>query len=376
MLLQVPSLSPFRFDAPATMPLASGTATPVSAFRQNITREGDLFRVRIQDSVGNLFLDGTYLDQSLQKPHGTLSLYLPDGSRQLRRFDRGVEDGQWEKYFSNGQLEERMQFSDGRRDGSFARYYANGAPSATGQYVDGLATGIWKRFYADGNPMSVSEFVMDDLVTIRYYTRSGMLIEDRPSGLLDRKGMVFFDDRLEKESELRFATYYGMAERLPGGRYGFTLYTMEGIAAARVHFTDGSLRNKTGAYLRYDELGNVRISTGYRDNQVHGLFRRWYNNGRLSDSGTYEKGRRHGVWMTYYPDGKLRDSGYYHKGFREGLWTVWELENNTRSIGLFREGMREGTWKFYSNTGKILFVRNYHNRWRWGDSERIDIRED
>jgi antitoxin component YwqK of YwqJK toxin-antitoxin module len=377
MLLQVPSLSPFRFEAPASMPIASRTSPPAMAVRQSITREGDLYRVRVLDSTGNLFLDGTYLDPELQKPHGTLTINLQDGSRQLRRFHRGLEDGTWEKYFSNGQLEEWMPYSQGRRDGAFVRYYSNGTVSATGLYQDGLATGTWTGYYADGKPRYVSEYVMNDLITIRYYTRSGLLIEDKPSGLLDRKGMVFFDDRLEKESELRYSSYYGMAERLPGGRYAFTLYTMEGAPAARVHFTDRSLRNKTGAYLRYDELGNTRISTGYRDNQVHGLFRRWYSNGNLSDSGTYEKGRRHGVWMTFYPDGALRDSGYYHKGLRDGLWTVWEREKNIRSIGLFRDGMREGNWKFYAaNTGKILFVRNYHDRWRYGESETIDIRDE
>jgi antitoxin component YwqK of YwqJK toxin-antitoxin module len=376
MLLQVPSLSPFRFDAPTTIPLASKGPSPALAMRQSITREGDLYRVRVLDSTGNLFLEGTYLDQELQKPHGTVRIQLPDGSRQLRHFQRGMENGAWEKFYPNGQLEERMSFLQGRRNGSFMRYYANGTLSASGQYLEGLATGTWKRFYADGKPMSESEYVMDDLVTIRYFTRAGMRIEDRHSGLLDRKGLVFFDDLMEKESELRYATYYGMAERLPGGRFAFTLHTMEGIPAARVHFTDGSLRNKTGAYYRYDELGNIRISTGYRDNQVHGLFRRWYSSGRLSDSGTYEKGRRHGIWMTLYPDGKLRDSGFYNRGSRDGLWTLWEREQNTRAIGLFRSGSRIGQWKFYDASGKILFVRNYHDRWRYGESETIGIQDD
>jgi antitoxin component YwqK of YwqJK toxin-antitoxin module len=220
---------------------------------------------------------------------------------------------------------------------------------------------------------SEREFDRNQLIDLRYYTRSGQVIQDVHTGLLDKKEIVFFDDMLEKENELKYATYYGSPVKLKKGMIAFTMHTMDGEKAALVHFTDRSLRNKSGPFYKYDEKGQLRIAAYFRENRLDGPFKRWYPNGRLSDSGLLVKNRQEGLWMTWYPDGSRKDSGLYVQGQREGLWTVWEEGTQIRAIGLFEQQVRTGEWKFYDPEGKFLYAKRYRNKWKYGETELIDI---
>ncbi|MCU0382419.1 MAG: hypothetical protein MUE58_14635, partial [Chitinophagaceae bacterium] len=85
------------------------------------------------------------------------------------------------------------------------------------------------------------------------------------------------------------------------------------------------------------------------------------------------KDKPEGPWETWYPNGNRKDSGHYVHGLREGLWTVWEEGTQIRGIGLFEQQVRTGEWKFYDPGGKFLYAKRYRNKWKYGETELINI---
>jgi antitoxin component YwqK of YwqJK toxin-antitoxin module len=335
-----------------------------------------LYQVELKDSAGNLLLEGTYLERSMVKPHGTVRFFHPDGSlARVNNYRNGTPEGPWLQYFPNGQLLDSVGYKNGLRDGVYRRYHPNGYLQITGLYNENQASGTWRQYYQNGALASEKEYYSNQLISVRYVTRTGKVIEEQPSGLIGHKEIIFFDDLLERENELKYATYFGSPIKLKNGMFAVTLYTMEGQRAAQLHFTDRAFRNKSGPFSRYDENERLRISGSFRENRLDGPFTRWYASGLRSDSGLLSKGKPEGTWVSWHPDGSMKDSGQYIRGMREGLWTEWEKETNIRSIGIYRGGMREGEWKYYSPSGRILYLKKFGGRWKFGAPETIGVRD-
>ena len=52
--------------------------------------------------------------------------------------------------------------------------------------------------------------------------------------------------------------------------------------------------------------------TPYNDqDERHGYWERYWDNGQLWYKGNYVNGKQHGYWERYYPNGKLKDKIYY-----------------------------------------------------------------
>ncbi len=379
-LLQVPNLAPSMAYGRGDAKQADLAAAPGQGrgrlFQSGTTLPSGLFQVALKDSTGRVFLEGTYLDQSLSRPHGNVRLYHPDGSLyRVSSYQNGTPQGPWLQYYPNGQLMDSLWYRNGLRDGVYTKYHPNGYLQLTGLYEENLASGTWRQYYPNGALSAETEYNRNQLVSIRYVTREGKLIEDIPSGLIGRKEMIFFDDQFERENELKYATYFGRPVKLKNGMIGITLHTMDGQQAAELHFTDRAFRNKSGPFTRFDEKGRLRVSGNFRENRLDGPFMRWHANGLRSDSGLLAKGKPEGTWVTWYQDGAVKDSGQYVKGFREGLWTEWEKDTGIRAIGLYRSGAREGEWKYYTPSGRILYLKKYGGRWRSGAPETIGVRD-
>ena len=55
----------------------------------------------------------------------------------------------------------------------------------------------------------------------------------------------------------------------------------------------------------------------------HGLYQRWYKNGKLQQQRHYVNGKREGLYQEWYKSGKLFQQYNYINGKREGLYQSW-----------------------------------------------------
>jgi hypothetical protein len=59
------------------------------------------------------------------------------------------------------------------------------------------------------------------------------------------------------------------------------------------------------------------------EGKEHGLWERYFSNGKLSCKGDYVDGNRQGLWEYYYDNGKLASKGDYVDGKEHGLWEYY-----------------------------------------------------
>ena len=121
----------------------------------------------------------TYLNDTLTdlaREYGADSVLLSDG-----KFSKGLKDGYWKFYYSNGALKEQGYFQDNYKSGWWQKYdtnnklaeeasysrneisgyvkrYLNGILSEEGKQFNGRRRGAWKFYDKDGNMKNISEY--------------------------------------------------------------------------------------------------------------------------------------------------------------------------------------------------------------------------
>ena len=67
-------------------------------------------------------------------------------------------NGLWEWFHKNGQLELRRTYNNGEMDGLWEGYYENGQPQLRGNYKNGKMDGLREYFDKDGNLTGTKEY--------------------------------------------------------------------------------------------------------------------------------------------------------------------------------------------------------------------------
>jgi len=55
----------------------------------------------------------------------------------------GKKEGEWVRYWSNGQLMSKVNFKNGKEEGEWVIYYSNGQVRQKGNYKNGVMEGEW-----------------------------------------------------------------------------------------------------------------------------------------------------------------------------------------------------------------------------------------
>lgn len=106
------------------------------------------------------------------------------------KFVDSLRDGLWFWYFPDGKVYYKMNydFKKRRKDfwvetnlignehGSYERYYSDGSLEEKGDYDTGYKTGEWKKFYRSGTPEYIGYYLKDKKVkTWKYFYSNGKI---------------------------------------------------------------------------------------------------------------------------------------------------------------------------------------------------------
>lgn len=151
-------------------------------------------------------------------------------------FDKGIKNGEWKNWFSNGTIEMIQSWRDGYMHGRYEKYLENGVSLEKGKYKNGEKTGKWL-----------------------YNTKSGRVVKFWSRNKLNGK----------------YLSYNLNKEIIEKGNY-----------------KDGL---KQGEWINYSGKGNKVINTWNR-NVLDGSFYE-FRGDSLIKSGRYKKGEKHGIWV-------------------------------------------------------------------------------
>ena len=92
----------------------------------------------------NIYMRGSFLDNTLETKHGPFEYYYNSGSLKRKcNYLNNKKNGTWETYRENGVLKSKGEYIDDEKNGTWETYTENRVLKSKGQYIDDEKTGLW-----------------------------------------------------------------------------------------------------------------------------------------------------------------------------------------------------------------------------------------
>ena len=195
-------------------------------------------------------------------------------------------------YFENGNLRDEIQVKisgvKGVKEGQYVEYHSNGKKKAEGKYNNNLQNGLWSYYFDNGLLQAKGNYIngnggdqsdsgipknnRDGLWKI--YTSDGKLLQDQSwTGIQQSLKSYYPSGNLQVKRE--YSNY-------PKNNYVETKY--------------------------FDENGNVESESTYLNGKLNGISREYYSNGKIMAEGNSVNGKSHGKLKSYFDNGQLQMS--------------------------------------------------------------------
>jgi antitoxin component YwqK of YwqJK toxin-antitoxin module len=135
-------------------------------------------------------------------------------------------------------------------------------------------------------------------------------------------------------------------------------------------------RGEKVGYLYWDEDGQLAMEYGIENDQMHGSFQTWHDNGRLEHDTAYIEGKEHGISTQFDRDGHaigtyemihgtgidlwysdrniLAEERHYKDGHRDGYERWWCGDNQTIYLeSHFKAGIAYGIFRSWNAAGRL-----------------------
>ncbi len=179
--------------------------------------------------------------------NGIITSYHENGKKSaVGKYVEGIKVGAWKHYNNAGTLIEKGNYTEDKKTGQWYCYHDNELLKSIGWYNNGNKTGAWGIFYNDGSTM---------------------------------QGEVWKGGKLISVTEF---------------------YALDGDILPR-----GTLREGNGNRFIYNKSRKLIEISNYEDGLLHGLYEKFYSNGKTEVKGNYDKGEKIGEWEQYDKRGIL-----------------------------------------------------------------------
>ena len=264
--------------------------------------------------------------------------------------------GPYTKMLRDNTLLEKGQFDEGRKDGQWMTWQPNGAIEDTKEWNRGKRKGERQTYDEQGN-----------LKQSRSYRK----------GELHGEETIYlpFPEDTHKTKHVR-----NWQEGQLTGR--FTIYDSLDRLYQQGNYQDGKLDGKVTTHEYYAPVGQrpytVKQVNTYRQGQPHGWFTERYSDGHVRREGRYQYGildgsvtsyevissseqtdqatyvkqiygwkdeQHHGSFTEYYDNGRVQRQGSYRHGQLHGKLTLWD-EEGEKTVQYYEDGQPVDRQKF------------------------------
>jgi antitoxin component YwqK of YwqJK toxin-antitoxin module len=107
---------------------------------------------------------------------------------------------------------------------------------------------------------------------------------------------------------------------------------------------------------KFHKNGQIKVRFTYINDQVHGLYQTWHEDGRPEQERQYEHGVLHGYerWW-YHTFNQLHYELYHVNGVKQGLYQQWHLGGELEAQYMYVDGkIDESTHKRWYESGRLL----------------------
>jgi antitoxin component YwqK of YwqJK toxin-antitoxin module len=134
-------------------------------------------------------------------------------------------------------------------------------------------------------------------------------------------------------------------------------YFENGAPESERSYKNGMLN---GTSLWYYPNGNLQQEATYRDNMLHGPSLRWHENGKLQSEMYFKNNLKDSINRTFNTSGDLVILEHYRNDTLHGLYERYYPEGRQRMIqGAYVDGLMDGSWLFFSSEGSVIGKADY-----------------
>ncbi len=225
--------------------------------------------------------------------------------------------------FSDENLFVKMYFNQGQRNGPYQYFYRNGNVDYEGYLIDGKAYLKHFSYFQDGTICKEAEYFEDYLINLKNFNKDGTL-----------------------ESEISYAN-----------KNGLTTYTENGgLVKVTVEHKNG-IRN--GNLIIKDKSDDLILTSTYVNDVIHGKYIKYYPNQKLALEGEYYNGKNNGLFKYHDLNGKLRLTVEYILGKEFGKGTRFYQNGKTLYQYNMVNDQKNGEQTFYNLDGKVIALIGY-----------------
>lgn len=348
-----------------------------------------------------------------------------------------LEDGYHIFRYPNGTVSSEGTIRDGKPDGYWKSYYVTGIIKSEGKRRNFMLDSVWVFYSQVGDTLEKIDYL--------YGKKSGYYLKYKRDNL---RGLYVWSRELYA-SDKREGTAY---QYFPGGSVKLTIpynsgkkdglsreYDANGNIITLYEYNNDFLISrqrinrvdkdglKQGDWKEFYENGNLKREFTYRDDNMHGYYKEYSDNGILLVTMLYDNGsiveenvdddpeieivnrynergdliysgpfRRDtpvGVHRIY-DEGNLTNSFVYNdngvkmsegivdeEGNRQGQWKLLFESGAVKESGAYLNNRRSGQWKFFDEEGKIVQVGSFINgraegKWVWYYEDGSLLREE
>ena len=96
---------------------------------------------------------------------------------------------------------------------------------------------------------------------------------------------------------------------------------------------EGGMRQ--GKWTVFFRDGQTQVESTYLNDKVHGVFKRYHDNGNLAIESHYVRGENEGLWKEFYPSGMIKEESIYKNGayFPINFWSYTGEQTLTNGTG-------------------------------------------
>lgn len=211
---------------------------------------------------------------------------------------------------ANCQTSTKINISDQRgfKQGNWIKYYPNGNVMYEGYFTDDHPVGEFKRYYEDKTLKSLLKYSSDG--------KEALAEIYHPNGYIASKGKYI--------NQLKEGKWQFFSEIFKGYLINEELYSKNiknGVSLT--FYPDSTVAEKVvyvnnvrqGEWLNYYPDGKLCLKSNFLDGKVNGKFETWYENGAIQFSGQYKNDLRNGTWLIFNNKGSLKYKMEYLNGF-------------------------------------------------------------
>ena len=133
-------------------------------------------------------------------------------------------------------------------------------------------------------------------------------------------------------------------------------YFVSGQLESLINFKNNQ---KHGEYISFWENGEMSSRGFFNDGKMDSLWNFWDSNGNIEGISNWSKDLKHGKWTAFYNSGQIKQESIFKEGNLEGFQFEYHQNGSKALHAEWANGKRCGTWQYWDKNGTLVIEEYY-----------------